>query len=262
MLMSRVMPCLLLKNSSLVKTIKFKNGNYIGDPINTIRIYNNLEVDELIFLDITATNEDRKPSFKLISKITDECFMPLAYGGGVRDINDMKKIFSLGAEKIIICSYAAENLNFIKKTSDLFGSQSVVVAIDVRKKIGGKYRVYTHSGTKSTKLDPIEFAIQIEKQGAGEIFLNSIDRDGTMVGYDLDLIKQVSDAVTIPLIACGGAGNIKHLEQTIKAGASAVAAGSLFVYQGINRAVLINFPTRDELQNILNYKPENYGKKK
>ncbi|MDA2935700.1 AglZ/HisF2 family acetamidino modification protein [Patescibacteria group bacterium AH-259-L05] len=257
MLMKRVMPCLLLKDLSLVKTIKFKNENYIGDPINTIRIYNNLEVDELVFLDIDATNENRKPPFKLISEITNECFMPMAYGGGIRNIDDMRQIFSLGVEKIVICSYAVENPDFIRKASSLFGSQSIVVSIDVKKKLGGKYRVYTHSGTKPTKLNPIDFASQMEKIGAGEILLNSIDQDGTMEGYDLNLIKQVSSSITIPLIACGGAGKIEHLEQSTKSGASAVAAGSLFVYQGLNRAVLINFPERKELQNILNYKPQN-----
>jgi len=250
MLVPRVIPCLLFKDSALVKTIKFKNGNYIGDPINTIRIFNNLEVDELIFLDITATKKNKKPPFDVISQVTSECFMPLTYGGGVRSIEDMKKIFSLGVEKIVIGSYAVENPSFIKEISKLFGSQSIIVSIDVKKDYSGKSKIYINNGTKPTERTPVEFAIQVEQMGAGEIFLNSIDKDGMMEGYDTGLIKTVSGTISIPLIACGGAGTIENLGTAVKAGASAAAAGSIFVYQNKNRSVLINFPSRDELANI------------
>ena len=253
MLKTRVMPCLLLNNSRLVKTVRFKKPNYIGDPINVIKIYNEKEVDELIFLDITATVENRKPPFKIISEIASECFMPFAYGGGINNLEDIKKIFSLGVEKVAINNYAIENPSFIKSASDLFGSQSIIVSIDVRKSLFGKYEVYTHSGKNATKLEPVKFAIQAEEMGAGELLLTSIDRDGTMQGYDNNLITEVSDAVSVPVIACGGAGNIEHFAEAVKAGASAVAAGSLVVYQGFNRGVLINFPTRDELEMVLEW---------
>lgn len=252
MLIPRVMPCLLKKGSSLVKTIKFNNPRYIGDPVNTIQIYNNLEVDELIFLDIEATNNRNPPSFELISKITTECFMPLTYGGGIRNTEDMRTLFSLGVEKIVICTYAYESPNIIKEASKLFGSQSVIVAIDVKINSNGDYEVWTNSSKKNTGINPIEYAIKMEKLGAGEIFLNSIDRDGTMEGYDIKLIKEVSSSLNIPLIASGGAGSESDLVKAIKdGGASAVAAGSLFVYQGKNRSVLINYPSREELEGLL-----------
>jgi cyclase len=251
MLKNRVMPCLLLSNARLVKTIKFRNPAYIGAPVNAVMIYNEKEVDELVFLDITASVEEKEPPYKIISEIATECFMPFAYGGGIRDLDVVKKIFSLGAEKVVINTHAVENPEFIKKASGRFGSQSIVVSIDVKKSLLGKYNVYTHSGRSATKLDPVDFAVQMEKLGAGEIFLNSIDRDGTMEGFDLELIKKVSGAISIPLIACGGAGTYEDIGTAVKAGASAVAAGSLFVYQGKNRAVLINFPMPEELGKIL-----------
>ncbi|MCK4364594.1 MAG: imidazole glycerol phosphate synthase subunit HisF [Thermoplasmatales archaeon] len=248
MLETRVFPCLLLKNGALVKTIKFDNPIYIGDPINTVKIYNSKEVDELVFLDITTTVENKKPSFEIVNQIATECFMPFVYGGGIRDLGDIKKIFKLGAEKVIINTYAIENPTFIKKASDQFGSQSILVSVDVKKNSFGKYEVYTHSGTKASNLDPITFATNMEKLGAGEIFLNSIDKDGTMEGYDLELINFMSKSVNVPLIACGGAGSTEDIGKAVKAGASAVAAGSIFIYQGQNRSVLINFPTREELK--------------
>jgi len=251
MLRIRIFPCLLLNNSALVKTIKFGNPQYIGDPINTVRIYNEMEVDELVFLDITATLKNKKPPFDIISQIAGECFMPFAYGGGIKDLKDIKKIFSLGAEKVVINSYAVKNPRFISEAADLYGSQSIVVSIDVKKNVLGKYNLYSRSGKKPTKLDPVEFAVHMEEMGAGEIFLNSIDRDGTMDGYDIVLIKKVSEAISIPLIACGGAGKYEDIGKAVKAGASAVAAGSIFIYQGKNRSVLINFPAREEQEEIL-----------
>jgi imidazole glycerol-phosphate synthase subunit HisF len=252
MLKTRVMPCLLLQNGSLVKTIHFKDPGYIGDPINAVRIYNEKEVDELIFLDITATLENRKPPFKVLSEIASECFMPVAYGGGIRDIDDIREIFRLGIEKVAINTYAVDNPSFLRAAADKFGSQSIVASIDVKKNWRGRYEVFKQGGRKGTGLDPAQHARNLEKLGAGEILLTSIDRDGTQEGYDTDLIKQVTSAVNIPVIACGGAGKVKDFGQAVReGGASACAAGSLFVYFGRNRAVLINFPTHTELENEL-----------
>jgi len=241
------MPCLLLKNSKLVKTIKFKNPNYVGDPVNAIKIYNEKEVDELIFLDITATLEKKTPSFKTISEIASECFMPLTYGGGITNLEDMKTIFNLGVEKIAINSYGIDNPLFIEKASAKFGSQSIIVSIDVKKKLIGSYEVYSHSGTKGTGMDPLDWAKKVQDLGAGEILLTSIDKDGTMEGYDLTLIKRICDSVNIPVIVCGGAGNVEDFAKAVDAGASAVAAGSIVVYHGSAQGVLINFPSKDEL---------------
>ena len=249
MLKTRVMPCLLLDDGRLVKTVKFKNPAYIGDPVNAIKIYNEKEVDELILLDISATRENRKPPFATIEEVASECFMPLAYGGGIRTIEDMKAIYTIGVEKIIINSFAAERPEFIREAAGIFGSQSVVVSIDIRKSLFGRYSVYTHDGTRDQKTDPVVYASRMQEFGAGEIVINAIDRDGTMAGYDLALIKRLASAVTIPVIALGGAGSIDDIEAVVKeAGASAAAAGSLFVYQGKDLGVLINFPVRKELE--------------
>lgn len=251
MIKTRVIPCLLLRNLGLVKTVKFKSPKYLGDPINIVRIFNDKEVDELIFLDITATVEKRKPPFNLIEQIASECFMPLCYGGGVRCLEDMKVLFSLGVEKVSVNSYAVEQPTFIKVASDMFGSQSIIVSMDSKTNRLGKYEVFTHSGRKATSLDPVKFALQMEKQGAGEILLNSIDRDGMMQGYELELIRQVSGAVSIPVVACGGAGRFQHLGEAVeKGGASAAAAGSVFVFQGPHRAVLMSYPSPKDLQDI------------
>lgn len=250
MLTTRVIPVLLKRRKALVKTIKFNKFNYIGDPLNTIQIFNNLEVDELAFLDITASKEGREPDYELISEMASECFMPLAYGGGVKTVEQMKKIFSLGIEKIIICSEALDNPDLIKKAASLFGNQSIVVSIDVYKNFWGKYEVATVSGTNKTKIDAFDFAKQMEAAGAGEIIINSIDNDGQMKGYDLELIKMISEQVSVPVIACGGAGVYQDLQKAVKAGASAVAAGSLFVYQNANRNVLINYPDEQDMRDI------------
>ena len=246
----RVIPCLLLQNNGLVKTIKFKHEKYVGDPINAVKIFNEKEVDELVFLDISATVERREIRKDFISQIAEQCFMPFSYGGGVRRIENMKEIFRLGAEKVIINSYAVENPEFIKKAADTFGSQSVVVSIDVKKNIFGKYEVYIHRGTTKTGVHPVEFAIHMKNNGAGELLVNSIDRDGMMNGYDVELIQAISKSVSIPVIACGGAGKIEDFSTAVKrGGASAVAAGSMFVFYGALRAVLINFPMREEIIN-------------
>lgn len=252
MLIPRVMPCLLLKDGSLVKTVKFKDPGYIGDPINAVRIYNEKEVDELIFLDITATSEKREPPYKVLSEIASECFMPVTYGGGVKNIEMIRQILALGIEKISINSQAVEDPDFVRVATEKFGSSTIVVSIDVRKKLFGKYEVCIHGGKKSTGLDPVSFARDVEKMGAGEILLTAIDRDGTQEGYDLELIKSVTNAVGIPVIACGGAGKVDDFRMAVKeAGASACATGSLVVYFGRNRAVLINFPERKKLNEVL-----------
>ncbi|MGZ8422106.1 MAG: AglZ/HisF2 family acetamidino modification protein [Acidimicrobiia bacterium] len=246
MLAVRLMPSLLLRNAGLVKTIRFKHPSYVGDPVNAIRIFNEKEVDELILLDITATVERKRPQLKIIREIASECFMPLAYGGGIQSIDDIREIFALGIEKVSINSHVIAHPEFISAAADRFGSQSIMVSIDVKYSRWRGYRVRSHSAGKDTGLNPVEWAERVEQAGAGEILLNSIDRDGTMSGYDLDLIRQVTDAVGIPVIACGGAGKLDDFGAAVRAGASAVAAGSMVVYHGRNRAVLINFPTREE----------------
>jgi len=239
-----------LKGEALVKGIQFKNHRYVGDPLNAVHIFNAMEVDELILLDVGATSEKRKPNFKLIENIAGECFMPLAYGGGVWELDDVRKIFEIGVEKVVINSYAFENPEFIREAAKKFGSQSLIVSIDVKKNARGKYEVFVLSGKRGTGTDPVSYAQKMESMGAGEILLSSIDRDGTWKGYDTSLIRHVAEAVKIPVVACGGAGKMEDFSQAVKNGASAVAAGSLFVYQGKNRGVLINFPTKMELQGI------------
>ncbi len=252
MIRPRVIPALLLKGQGLVKTVKFKDPKYLGDPINIVRIFNDKEVDELIFLDISATTEKRPPPFETLSTITDECFMPLGYGGGVREMEDVKTLLYLGIEKVILNSIAVENPDFVTKVADYAGSQAVVISIDIKKSLLGKYEVLIHSGKKKTGLDPVQHAQDVEKRGAGELFVNSIDRDGMMQGYDLNLIRQIADSVNIPVIAGGGAGNIHHLAEAVQqGGASAAAAGSLFVFQGPLRGVLISYPSQEELRQVL-----------
>ena len=249
MLKTRVIPCLLLKGQGLVKTVKFKKPKYVGDPINAVKIFNDKEVDELICLDIEATVEGRSPPMKLISEIASECFMPLSYGGGVRDLEDIKTIFNLGVEKVIINSYAIENPDFVREVSRRYGSQSVVVAVDVKRNSLGRCEIFSLGGRKRTKLNLLDHVKEMEKLGAGEIFLNSIDRDGTMEGYDIEMVKRVTAAVSVPVIACGGAGKVMDFsEAVVKGGASAVAAGSMFVFHGKHRAVLITYPSINDLE--------------
>jgi cyclase len=251
MIRPRVIPCLLLKNEGLVKTVKFKDPKYLGDPINIVRIFNDKEVDELIFLDILATVENRPPNFDLLGKITSECFMPLGYGGGIRNMDDVRRLLAIGVEKFVLNTSAVENPTLVRSAADHAGSQAVVISIDVKKTLFGKYEVFTRAGRKATGLDPLKFAVEMEKQGAGEILINSIDRDGTMQGYDLDLIRRVAESVSVPVVACGGAGNIGHLAEAVQAGASAAAAGSMFVFQGPLRGVLISYPAQEELKSVM-----------
>lgn len=252
MLAVRLIPCLLLRNAALVKTIKFGVPSYVGDPVNAVRIFNDKEVDELILLDITATAEGKRPPFKTIREIASECFMPVAYGGGVRTLEDIREIFSLGIEKVSVNSYAVQNPAFVRAAATRFGSQSIVASIDAKRSRWGRgYRVFSHGGRQDTGMNPVEWAVRLETEGAGEILLNSIDRDGTMEGYDLELIQQVTRAVRIPVVACGGAGRLEDFGLAVReGGASGVAAGSMVVYHGRNRAVLINFPSRAEQERV------------
>jgi len=252
MLRTRIIPTLLLRNESLVKTVRFGKFTYVGDPCNTVRIFNELEVDELLFLDITATSEGRSPNLKVLADIANECFMPLAYGGGIRRLEDAKAIFLIGFEKIVINSYAAENPLFITQLADHFGNQAVIVSIDVKRSIWGKEQVRANASLKKTRRDPVEWAKEAETLGAGEILLTSIDREGSWNGFDIDLVRRVTSTINIPVIAHGGAGSIEDIAQVVKqAGASAVALGSMVVFQKRGMGVLINFPDKEELERVL-----------
>lgn len=252
MLRPRIIPCLQLIDQALVKTVKFKEYSYIGDPINTVRIFNELEVDELCFLDIRATVENRQPNLKILSEIANECFMPLSYGGGVKDAEMAKKILSIGFEKIIINTEALEQPTLITQISEHSGNQSIIGSIDVKKNVLGNYKVYSHDGIKNTNIDPVEWAQNLEALGAGELLVTSMDRDGTWKGFDVELIRMISNAVSIPVIANGGAGTVEHIGKVIHEGnASAVALGSMVVYQAKGMGVLVNFPDKNKLSQIL-----------
>jgi len=246
----RVIPVLLLKGDLLYKSVQFKELKYVGDPRIAVKIFNDKGCDELVLLDITATNEKRRPNFELIEEIASEAFMPVAYGGGVHTQEDFKQIIRLGVEKVMLCTRAAEDTNFVAEAARVHGSQSVVVCIDVKRNWTGKAQVMTNSGTRAAKRGVTEFAKAVAAAGAGEIVINSIDRDGTFKGYDIPLIRQVASAVDVPVIACGGAGSLEHVVEAIhEGGASAAAAGSIFVFQGPHRAVLITFPDEDRLRS-------------
>ena len=247
----RVMPVLLLQDKGLVKTEKFKSPKYVGDPINAVKIFNEKEVDELVFLDIDASIKGNPINFTKIEEIASECFMPLCYGGGVKTLDDIKKIINLGVEKVAINTAAVENPDFITHASDHFGSSTIVISLDVKKNFFGKYVVRSKSGSDKADMNPVEFASFMQYKGAGEILINNIDKEGTQEGYDLELISQIASAVEIPVIACGGARSFDDLEAGINAGASAVAAGSMFVFSGPHRAVLISFPEVEELDRLV-----------
>jgi len=252
MLRHRVIPTLLLKNNGLVKTTKFKKPVYIGDPINAVKIFNEKEGDELILLDITATNEKRGPNFSKIGEIVSEAFMPIGYGGGINSISIMERLFKIGVEKVVINTASYNNYDLIRQAAKVFGSQSIVLAVDVKKDIWGNYKLFSNSGKTKQTVGLKEHILKAIDNGSGEIYLNSIDRDGTMASYDLELIKNVSPNVNVPLIVCGGAGKIEHFIDAIESGADAVSAGAMFVFQGVHRAVLISYPGYDQLEKMLN----------
>lgn len=254
MLRTRVIPCLLLKNESLVKTVKFKEYNYIGDPINTVRIFNELEVDELMFLDIFASKENRTINVKILQDIANECFMPLSYGGNIKSLDDAKKIFEIGFEKVVINSNTFENLQLIEEISRYFGVQSVVGSIDIKQSFWGKNTIYSHHGRKKQSSDIVGWAKQLENAGVGELLITSIDREGSWEGYDLELLKSVTDSVQVPVIANGGCGKVEHIAEAVNmAYVSACAVGSMVVYQKKGMGVLVNFPDRKKLNQVLGY---------
>jgi cyclase len=252
MLRTRVIPALLLRNESLVKTVRFGKFTYVGDPANTVRIFNELEVDELLFLDITASCENRSPNLKVLAEIADECFMPLGYGGGIRSIDQAKAVFDIGFEKIAVNTASAENPVLIDEIAARYGSQAVIASIDVKKSLFGGQSVRTLGGRRNTRRDPVTWAVEVEKMGAGEILLTSIDREGTWEGFDLELVKRVTDAVSIPVIAHGGAGSLQDIGDAVaQGGASAVALGSMAVFQRRGMGVLVNFPDTQSLMRLL-----------
>jgi imidazole glycerol-phosphate synthase subunit HisF len=247
----RVIPVLLLKKSGLYKTNRFEKPVYIGDPINAVKIFNDKEVDELIILDIDATIEKREPNYDLIEEIVSEAFMPIGYGGGISDVKQVERIIRSGVEKIILNYNAYSDKNLITQISNRYGAQAIVASIDVKKSFLGGYKAYLLNAQKNTNMSPVAYAKELEQCGVGEIFLTMVDNESQMKGYDYDLITEVSKAVSIPVIANGGAGDLSHFKKALQAGASAVAAGSMFVYIGKLRGVLINYPTQEELKSAL-----------
>ncbi len=246
MLRPRIIACLLIKNGGLVKTVQFGSPKYVGDPINAVRIFNEKEVDELVVLDIDATAHKREPDYGLIRSLAAECRMPLCYGGGVKTVRHVESIVSLGVEKVAISSGAVEDPQLLAEAARRVGQQSIVVVIDAkRSSLTGGYEVRTHNATQKTGLDPVEFASKVAELGAGEIVINAIDRDGVMKGYDVDLVARVRKAVNVPLTVLGGAGTLDDIAGLIRTfGIIGAAAGSLFVFKGVYRAVLINYPSR------------------
>lgn len=262
MLYPRIIPCLLVHNKGLVKTVKFKDPKYVGDPINAVKIFNEKEVDELIVLDIDATTHNREPDYKMIENLAVECRMPLCYGGGIKTLEQVQHVFSLGVEKIAISSAAIENPSVVSAMAKRVGNQSVIIVLDVKKKtLSNKYEVWTHNGTKNTKRNPVEFAAEMEKLGAGEIVLNSIDNDGLMKGYDMTLIQKIRDVIHIPMTVMGGAGSLDDIGTVIEHhGIIGAAAGSLFVFKGKYRAVLISYPTNSQKEALLKKHFHNHWK--
>jgi cyclase len=237
----RIIPFLLLKEGSLVKTRNFVQPRYIGDPINAVRIFNEKEVDELVLLDIAATSLGRQPNYELIRDIASEAFMPIGYGGGISTLGQIEALFKAGVEKVSLNSALYDNPNLIVEAARIFGSQSIAASIDVKRGLLGRYSLYSHSGSHRQKVDVFEHIRRLETLGVGELVVNSIDRDGTMGGYDLAFVEQIAQQVPIPVICVGGAGNVEHLRQGLRAGASAVGAGSMFVFHGKHNAVLISY---------------------
>ena len=245
----RIIPTLLLKDGGLVKTIKFKDPRYIGDPINIVKLFNDKEADELCLIDISATTQNKEPNYRHLKEIVSEAFMPIGYGGGIRDLRQIEKLFKLGIEKVIINNSSYIDTDLISEASEQFGSQSIVVSIDIKRNILGKFKLYRFSGSKKVGINLEDHIRRIEDSGAGEIILNSINNDGCMEGYELELIKKVNPITNLPVILLGGAGKKQDLIDGINAGASGVSAGSLFIYQGIHKAVLVSYIKNEDLFN-------------
>jgi len=255
MLRPRIIPCLLVKNGGLVKTVNFANPKYVGDPINAVKIFNEKEVDEMIVLDIDATAQNRQPDYSMIKNLAAECRMPLCYGGGVKTVEQVERIISLGVEKVAISSIVVSNPQIVSHSAEVVGSQSIVVVMDVKKTMGNSnYEMWIHNASKPTGLSPVDFAKQVENLGAGEVVINSIDHDGVMKGYDMDLVNEIREAISLPITVLGGAGSLKDIAALIRTfGIIGAAAGSLFVFKGIYRAVLISYPSRAEKDALVNH---------
>jgi cyclase len=251
MLKTRVIPGLLLANNRIVKTVKFKNPTYIGDPVNTLRIFNRKEVDEILILDILATSTGKGPNYELLAEMASEAFMPLAYGGGIASIESMEKIFSLGFEKVVLNTAALHNPQLLIDAIKQFGSQSIVVCIDLKKSFLGTFKPHFDNGKQAATVNLNEYLSYLSESKVGEIIINNIDRDGTMEGYDLKLIRDVSALVDAPLVAMGGAGHLNHFKEAKLAGADALGAGSIFVYHGKKKGILLTYPHYDDLKNLL-----------
>ncbi len=251
MLKHRVIPCLLLRNGGLVKTLKFADAKYVGDPINAIRIFNDKEVDELMVLDITASKEKKEPNYALIEQFASECFMPLSYGGGIKTMEQAQRLFNSGIEKICLQTAVLDDLSLVKNLSDKWGSSSILVSVDVKKNWMGHSKLYSAATGKTLDKKWTDFMLDAVKAGAGEIVLNAVDRDGTMKGMDTELIKEAAKILSVPLVAVGGAGSLADIKAAVDAGANAVSAGAFFVFQGPHRAVLITYPKYNELVQLL-----------
>lgn len=251
MLKHRVIPCLLLKNRGLVKTLKFDKPKYVGDPINAIRIFNDKEVDELIVLDISASRENLEPDYSMIEEIAGECFMPLCYGGGIKSIEQVQRLFSLGIEKVSIQTITFEKMDIIEKIASQFGSQSVVVSIDIKKNLFGKHKLYRADTKRIIEKSWQQQLKDVINAGAGEVIINSVDLDGTLKGPDLSLIQEASSISSVPAIAMGGVSSLRDIKNLIRVGASAVSVGAFFVFHGPHRAVLITYPKYKELEELL-----------
>ncbi len=252
MLRPRIIPSLLIQENGLVKTVNFKNPKYVGDPINAVRIFNEKEVDELAIFDIDATVKGLEPNYSLIERIANQSRMPLCYGGGVKTVEQAQKIFGLGIEKIALSSSVLNNPQLITQIADRVGAQSVIVVLDIKKKLFGGYEVYTHNGKKSTGINPFKFIEEAQRLGAGEIVINSIDQDGIMKGFDMSLIEKAREKTSLPMTVLGGAGNLEDIKEVIdKHKIIGVAAGSLFVFKGKYKAVLINYPKKEEKEILI-----------
>lgn len=248
----RVIPCLLLKHTGLVKSVQFANHRYIGDPINAVRLFNDLRADELIFLDIRASAEKRTIDPELIQMIGDETNMPFTVGGGVRSLKSIELLIKAGAERVCINTYALEHPDFIREAADEFGSSTIVACIDVKRNWWKKELVYEHVNRRTNSLPPLDYALQLAENGVGELIVQSVEQDGMMTGYAVELVKQIASMVAVPVVALGGCGSFDDIRQIVTEGqASAASAGSMFVYHGPRRAVLINFPTQAELQQLV-----------
>ncbi len=251
MLKHRVIPCLLLRNGGLVKTLKFSDAKYVGDPINAIRIFNDKEVDELMVLDITASKEKKEPNYGLIEQFASECFMPLSYGGGIKTMEQAQRLFNSGIEKICLQTSVLDDLSLVKKLSEKWGSSSILVSVDVKRNWLGQSKLYAAATGKALDKKWTDFMLEAVNAGAGEIVLNAVDKDGTMKGMDIELIKEAAKILSVPLVAVGGVGSLADIKAAVDAGANAVSAGAFFVFQGPHRAVLITYPKYNELVQLL-----------